>query len=126
MGYSKKLQMIGISVFLLCLVGCSSDEADRYYLKEKLPPKNVKDVEILREKPKKPYTVTADFQAKNGFLFAVSPEYMQKKAAAIGADAVIIVYTGGLYSWDETRAGGESQSNSYTGMVGTAIKYKTE
>lgn len=125
MGYSKKLQMIGLSVFLSCVIGCTSDEADRYYLKENLPPKNVNDVKILREKPQRSYTVIADFQAKNGW-FGVPVEYMQKKAAAIGADAVIIVYTGGSYSWGETRAGGESNSNSYTGMVGTAIKYKTD
>jgi len=130
MGYSRKLQIIGISVFLLCEIGCIADEANRYYLKEKLPPKNVKDVEVLREKPQRPYTVMADFQAKNGsFLFFVIPvtsERMQKMAAEIGADAVIIVPTGGLYSWNEVRAGGESHSNSYSGLVGTAIKYKTE
>jgi hypothetical protein len=124
MRYSKKLQMIGISVFLLFVIGCISDEANRYYLKEKLPPKNASDVEILREKPQQPYTVIADFQAKNGFWVSVTPQYMQKRAAEIGADAVIIVPTGGLYSWNETRAGGEAYSNSYTGLVGTAIKYK--
>ncbi|MBN1392619.1 MAG: hypothetical protein JW947_07430 [Sedimentisphaerales bacterium] len=127
---SKKAGIIIVFVFLFCESGCVSDEANRYYLKEKLPPKNINDVAILRDKPQRPYTVIADFQAKNGtFLFFVTPvepKHMQKLAAEVGADAVIIVYTGGWYSWDETRAGGESQSNSYTGMVGTAIKYKTD
>lgn len=122
--------MIGISVFLLCEIGCVSDEANRYYLKEKLPPKNVKDVEILREKPQRPYIEIADFQASNGsflfFVFPVSPKRMQKMAAEIGADAVIIVPTGGWYSRDEVWAGKDAHSNSYSGLVGTAIKYKTE
>ena len=121
MGYSKKLQIIGISVFLLCEIGCVSDEANRYYLKETLPAKNINDVEILREKPQRPYIVVADFQAKNA-----SFRYMQKRAAEIGADAVIIVPLGGWYSRNEVWAGKDTHSNSYSRLVGTAIKYKTE
>ena len=121
MGYSKELLIIGISVFLLCEIGCVSDEANRYYLKETLPAKNINDVEILREKPQRPYIVVADFQAKNA-----SFEYMRKRAAEIGADAVIIVPLGGWYSRDEVWAGKDTHSNSYNRLVGTAIKYKTE
>ena len=130
MGYSKKLQIIGIFIVLLCEIGCVSDEANRYYLKEKLPPKNVKDVEVLREKPQRPYIVVADFQASNGsflfFVFPVSPERMQKMAAKVGTDAVILVPAGGWYSRDEVWAGKDTHSNSYSTLLGTAIKYKTE
>jgi uncharacterized protein YbjQ (UPF0145 family) len=90
-------------------------------LKETLPTKNINDVEILREKPQRPYIVVADFQAKNA-----SFEYMRKRAAEIGADAVIIVPLGGWYSRDEVWAGKDTHSNSYSRLVGTAIKYKTE
>jgi len=121
MGYSKKLQIIGISVFLLCEIGCVSDEANRYYLKENLPAKNINDVEILRGKPQRPFIVVADFQAKNA-----SFEYMRKRAAEIGADAVIIVPLGGWYSRGEIWAGRDTHSDSYSSLVGTAIKYKTE
>ncbi len=120
MGYSKTLQIIGISVFLLCEAGCVSDEANRYYLKEKLPPKNVKDVQILREKPQRPYIVIADFQARGA-----SFEYMRKRAAQIGADAVILVPVGGWYSQDEVWAGADQNSRSYTRLIGTAIRYET-
>ncbi len=118
---SKRLQTISISVFLLCAIGCISDEANRYYLKEKLPPKNVNDVEILREKPQKPFIVIADFQAVNA-----SFKHMQKRAAEIGADAVIIVPAGGWYSQDEVWAGKDQYSNSYSRLIGTAIKYETK
>ena len=130
MRYPRILAIAGVSVFLFCQVGCVSDEANRYYLKEKLPPKNVKDVEVLREKPQKPFIVVADFQASNGsflfFVFHVPPERMQKMAAEVGADAVIIVPTGGWYSQDEVWAGKDRHSNSYSRLLGTAIKYKTE
>jgi hypothetical protein len=117
----KKLLVISISVFLLCEMGCISDEANRYYLKEKLPAKNVDDVMILREKPQQPFIVVADFQAVNA-----SFRYMQKRAAEIGADAVIIVPAGGWYSQNEVWAGKDQHSNSYSRLIGTAIKYETK
>jgi hypothetical protein len=117
----SKLQIISISVFLLCVIGCMSDEANRCYLKEKLPPKNVKDVEVLREKPQKPFIVVGDFQARNA-----SFEHMRKRAAEIGADAVIVVPAGGWYSQDEVWAGKDQHSGSYSRLIGTAIKYETK
>ena len=122
----KKLRTISVLVFLLCGSGCISDEANRYYLKEKLPPKNINDVAILREKPQKPYIVIADFQASNGSWGKVTPEHMQKRAAEVGADAVIVVPVGGWYSQKEVWAGKDQHSSSYSRLLGTAIKYKTE
>ena len=114
----KKILMI-----LLCiwLAGCATGEANRYYLKEKFPAKDIKEVKVLRVAPSRPHIVIADFQASN-----VPIKFMQKRAAAIGADAVIVTPTGGWYSCSETWAGSDRHSNSYTGLVGTAIKYKTE
>jgi len=114
------MKKISLIVLLLFLAGCATDEANRYYLTEKLPPKDIKDVEVLRKAPVRPYIVIADFQASN-----VSAKYMQERAAEIGADAVIVTPTGGWYSASEVWAGSDTYSNSYTGMVATAIKYKT-
>ena len=47
-----------------------ADEANRYYLKEKVPPKDIKAVEVLNSQPSRPYIVVADFQARNA-----SPEF---------------------------------------------------
>jgi hypothetical protein len=121
MRYARVLVIVGASVFPFCLVGCVSDEANRYYLTETLPPKNVKDVEVLREAPQRPYIVIADLQANHASI-----GYVRKRAAQIGADAVIVVPVGGYYSRDEVWAGKDRNSNTYTRMLATAIKYKTE
>lgn len=114
----KKLLVI---LFCIGLTGCAIGEANRYYLREKFPAKNINEVEVLREAPTRPHIVMADFQASN-----ITVKFMQKRAAAIGADAVIVTPTGGWYSRSETWAGDDKYSNSYSGLVGTAIKYKTE
>ncbi len=117
----QKFTMTGIIVLLIFEIGCISDEANRYYLKEKLPPKKISEVEVLREEPQRPYIVIADFQAKKA-----SFKHMQKRAAEIGADAVIVVPAGGWYSRNEIWADKDKQSNSYSRLIGTAIQYKTE
>jgi len=115
-------RFIAFFVFIcLFLVGCATDEANRYYLKEKLPAKNIKEVEVLWEAPSRSYVIIADFQAYN-----VSVRYMQKRAAEIGADAVIVTPAGGWYSQSEIWAGKDDYSRSYTRLIGTAIQYKTE
>jgi len=115
-------QFIAFILFIcLFLTGCVAGEANRYYLKEKLPAKDIKEVEVLRKAPSRPYIVIADLQARR-----CTVRYMRERAAEIGADAVIVTPTGGWYSYSETWAGDDSNSNSYTGLIGTAIKYKTE
>ena len=121
MKHFRKFMMTGIFALLFCQIGCVSDEANRYYLKEKLPSKKISEVEVLREEPKRPYTVIADFQACNA-----SMKHMQKRAAEVGADAVIVVPAGGWYSRNEVWADNDKQSNSYHRLIGTAILYKTE
>lgn len=117
----QKFTMTSIIVLLIFEIGCISDEANRYYLKETLPPKKISEVEVLREEPQRPYIVVADFQAKNA-----SFKHMQKRAAEVGADAVIVVPAGGWYSRNEVWADKDKQSNSYSRLIGTAIQYKTE
>ena len=117
----QKIEMIGIIALFFCNIGCVSDEANRYYLKERLPPKNINEVEVLWEEPHQPYTVVADFQARNA-----SVKHMRKRAAEIGADAVIVVPIGGWYSLDEIWANEDRESNSFNRLTGTAIQYKTK
>ena len=117
----QKFQMISIIVLLLCEIGCISDEANRYYLKEKLPAKQINEVEVLRTEPRQPYVVIADFQARNASI-----KHMRKRAAGVGADAVIVVPLGGSYSRSEIWADEDRYSSSYSRLAGTAIKYKTE
>ena len=121
MRYLRISKMIFIIVLLLCEIGCISDEANRYYLDYKLPSKRTSEVEVLRTEPPKPYVVIADFQAHNATI-----KHMRKRAAEVGADAVIVVPAGGNYSWDEIWAGNDQYSNTYTRLIGTAIKYSNE
>ena len=119
----KKMQktiMLVFIVFLFCVIGCMSDEANRCYLKEKLPAKNIEEVEVLSVAPERPYLVIADFQARNATF-----KHMRKRAAEIGADAVIVVPAGGYYSEKEVWADQDKEKNSYNRLIATAIQYKT-
>ncbi len=117
----QKFTMTSIIVLLIFEIGCISDEANRYYLKETLPAKKINDVEVLRTEPQQPYIVIADFQARNASI-----KHMRKMAADVGADAVIVVPLGGWYSKDEIWADKDRHSSSYSRLTATAIKYKTE
>jgi len=106
---------------LICLIsaGCATDVANRYYASIKYPPKNSQDVQILRQPPARPYDVIADFQSRGE-----SPKSVAKKAAKIGADAVIIATLGGYYELGTQWASEDNQADTYTRIVGTAIRYK--
>ena len=117
----QKFTITGIIVLLLFEIGCISDEANRYYLKEKLPAKQINEVEVLRTEPQQPYVVIADFQAHNASI-----QHIRKRAAEVGADAVIVVPLGGRYSEGEIWADKDRYSSTYSRLTGTAIKYKTE
>jgi len=103
----------------LCLAGCATDVANRYYAPVKYPAKDPKEVAILRAAPNRPYEVIADFQSRGE-----SPKSVAKKAAKIGADAVIIATLGGYYEVGTQWASQDNQANTYTRIVGTAIRYK--
>jgi hypothetical protein len=106
---------------LICLfsAGCATDVANRYYASTTYPPKNPQDVQILRTSPARAYEVLADFQSRGE-----SPKSVAKKAAKIGADAVIIATLGGFYELGTEWASQDNQANTYTRIVGTAIRYK--
>ena len=80
-------------------------------------------MELLWEKPKKNFVVIADFQSRGE-----TPDDMRRKAAKIGADAVIVSIIGGVYNKGDQWAGKDTMAgstNSGTGhIVGTAIVYK--
>jgi len=106
-------------VLSLLLSGCAVDVANRYYSATNYPPTDPKKVEILRQAPSRPYEVIADFQSRGE-----SPKSVAKKAAKVGADAVIIAILGGYYHLGTQWASQDSQASTYTRIVGTAIRYK--
>jgi len=108
---------IGI-ISLAQLAGCASDVANRYYSKAHYPARPVGEVEVLTNAPQRGYIVLADFQARGE-----TAEDMRRQAAEIGSDAVIVTLLGGLYNRGEQWAGQDSQSRTYSHIVGTAIKY---
>jgi len=98
--------------------GCASDVANRYYANQRLPPRPVSEVQVLWQKPDRPFTVLADFQSRGE-----SPDDMRKKGAEIGADAVIVSLLGGNYSLKEEWADKDRQSHTYSRIAATAIKF---
>jgi predicted 2-oxoglutarate/Fe(II)-dependent dioxygenase YbiX len=103
----------------LSLVSCATDVANRYYAGQSFPPKNPSEVVILRSAPNRPYEVIADFQSRGE-----SEKSVRKKAAKIGADAVIISILGGYYNLSTQWASDDAHANTYTRICGTAIVYK--
>jgi hypothetical protein len=112
----RVVTFLGLTVFF---VGCATDVANRYYLSERYPERDPKTVELLSRRPDRPYVVMADFQSRGE-----SPEDIRKKAAKIGADAVIIATIGGLYSRGTEWAGEDKHSDTYSHITGTAILYE--
>ena len=100
-----------------CFMGCASDVANRLYSSH--PAKPVSQVTILKSAPTRAYEVIADFQSRGE-----DAESIRKKAAKIGADAVIVTYLGGYYDLGTEWAGKDPHSNTYSRIVGTAIIYK--
>lgn len=109
--------LLGVTLVFLC--SCASDVANRYYGSQRYPAKPFREVEVLSENPNRPFELIADFQARGA-----SPKNMRKRAAKIGADAVIIQTLGGRYDLGDQWAGEDSQSKSYSRITATAIKYK--
>lgn len=113
-----KHTVLSFFFFAILLAGCATDVANRYYATEQYPAKDPKEVELLWHNPQRQYVVIADFQARGE-----SPEGMRKRAAKIGADAVIVSILGGYYDTSTEWAGKDKQANTYTRITGTAIKY---
>jgi hypothetical protein len=115
----RKPSILSFVVLACMLAGCATDVANRYYGAERYPAKDPNEVEILRQRPSREFTVIADFQSRGE-----SPEAVRRKAAKIGADAVIISILGGYYDTSEQWAESDRQGNTYSRITGTAIKYK--
>lgn len=121
--------MKSLSAFLggLCVIslgGCvgPTDVANRYFATEKYPAKSPTEVTILASAPSEPHFIIAEFQSRNE-----SPASVQKKAAEIGADAVIITLLGGHHSLSQEWASDDKYRNkSYTRILGVALKYSPE
>ncbi|MBU2537719.1 MAG: hypothetical protein KKH22_04720 [Proteobacteria bacterium] len=108
-------------LFSLLVFGCAQDVANRYYLAERYPEKSIEEVEILYEKPSRPFIVIADFQSRGE-----DAHDMRKKAARIGADAVIVSHLGGYVSTGEQWAKQQEHTSYYSRIAATAIKYTKE
>jgi len=113
------LGSVAVAVAVMALGCVATDVANRYYGTERYPAKDPRDVEILWERPSRRFTVIADFQSRGE-----SPEAVRSKAAEIGADAVIISVLGGTYDVGEQWAQGDRYRNTYSRIIGTAIRFK--
>jgi hypothetical protein len=108
---------------LLLFSACAQDVANRYYSTRRYPARDPRSVELLFRAPERPFRVIADFQSRGE-----SPEDFRRRAAKIGADAVIVTRIGGTYQdsdWvtDNTANSGGSTRGNRGHLVGSAIKY---
>lgn len=110
-------RLIIAAITATALAGCAEDVANRYYASQAYPPKPLADVEILTAPPNRPHDVIADFQSRGD-----TPKSLQKKAAKIGADAIIVTRLGGLVPSGNEWAGQKTVDGDR--IFGTAIKYK--
>lgn len=119
---TNPLRVILMLALLIAVTGCASDVANRYYGGVRYPPKRPNQVEILRRRPDRNFTVIADFQSRGETVAA-----MQEKAAQIGADAVIISILGGFAGAGadlrEEPVAADRSTNIYSHITGTAIIY---
>ena len=109
---------IAIILMALFVAGCASDVANRYYSGQHYPARPVEEVAILTNAPARPYEVIADFQSRSD-----TARSLRSEAAKIGADAIIVTYLGGLYYSGDQWAGQDSEHQTYSHIIGTAIRY---
>lgn len=72
----------------LATVGCMSSSTRIYAIYPAKPSDRVEEIEILTQKPEKPYIIVADFQ-----LSSASEHTIRKMAGRYGADAVLVAVT---------------------------------
>ncbi len=114
---TRALGMLVCCAVCIGNVNCVGDVANRYYAAERFPPKPFAEVEVLSMPPSRPHEVIADFQSRGD-----TPESLRRKAARIGADAVIVTRLGGDVPWDTEWA--DQKTSSGGRIVGTAIRFK--
>jgi hypothetical protein len=113
-----KWSLPSICLIVLTFASCSTDVANRYYATKQYSPKETEAVQLLYQKPSRKFEVIADFQSRGE-----SAESLRKKAAKIGADAVIVTAVGGSYALNEEWAGKDRMGHTYSRILGTAIVY---
>lgn len=118
MGQRRSILCVAFFCFVIG-ASCVTDEAHRYYAKDRYPPKQPEEVQILNCLPARKHVVIADFQARGA-----DAEYMRKLAAEIGADAVIVGTYGGFRAKSDDWAGEDKKSDTYSRISGTAIRYE--
>jgi hypothetical protein len=122
-------------IFCLLLLGsllsaCSSTDVVIFDSTSR-PPTTESDVEVLLEKPDRPYQVIARIQfGPDSFVsdYQGQTNEVIKRAAALGADAVIVSYDSAVSGY----TGGNAKTGVYGGTteskftVGQAIVYENE
>lgn len=116
-GNSLKLALVFVAPLLVLAGGCASDQASRYFASERYPAKPAEQVDILNAPPSRPYEIIAEFQSRGE-----TPQDMRRKAAGVGADAVIVVLAGG--SRLQSAEWASESTNTYSRIIGSAIRYK--
>ena len=116
---SKFFLFVSMTIVASC---AATDVANRYYADERYSAVPSQQVRLLTKPPLEPYTVIAEFQSRRE-----APRSVREKAAAIGADAVIITLYGGQHSLDSEWASDErNMAKTFTRIVGIAIKMDKE
>ena len=132
-----------LCVGLLCLCGCASARSNRYTRAPQYPPTDPATIQIYHVEPDEPYERLGEI-AYDGMAIASwsgAEKLLREKAAAMGADAVLVLQSGsyvsgntpavGSYAW--LQAGGTgggagtylgSQPVHRKGMFALAIKFK--
>ncbi len=116
--FSRCAKFAAVLMVSMFASGCASDQATRIYAPNKYAPRIASEVEILSQPPSSTYEVLADFQSRGE-----SRSDMQRRAAEVGADAVIVVFVGGQRARSDEKAGEDTYAGTYSRVVGTAIKY---
>jgi hypothetical protein len=132
--YRESLNVITLVLLagVLLLTGCAYGYKTAVG-SERYKPVDVKHVAILLENPKKAYSTIGIVRALGGTMNSDSSVYakLQKSAADLGADAVIVQGQQNTYLGQQTN--GQVIGNSYTAtsnatygveVKGIAIKYK--
>lgn len=122
--------VLSLSVLSCFLHGCVSADTVLFDSTSR-PPTSVSEVKVLMEKPEQPYQVIARIQiGPDAFMsdYKSQTEELVKRAAALGANAVIVTYetavTGYVGGNITTGVYGGSAESKFT--VGQAIFYERE
>lgn len=118
MNFRLSLRQLFLSLAVLVMLsGCVSDHAERVYLN--LTPSATKP-DLLYQIPTRPFDVVADIQWMGHMT-----SKMVARAQALGGDAVIVQYLGGLVPFASlTAEEANVRSKTFTRLSGTVIKYK--